>query len=427
MRIRHLVALAAALFSVPAVAAQTQPAPLAGTITHVSGPATLVRDLQEIAVGEGIVLFDGDRLETDRGRLEISLPATGRLYLDRDTAADLLSGALIRLRRGRLRLVVSGEGNGPARADTPAARLRFGQDGDYRVSVSDDAVTRLSVLHGVAQVSTEREDIRVGAGERVEAVAGAPVTAPVPFNTAAIDVAGFAAWIETRRAIAADRYASRLIATRLRSAAGLASSRSATPKTKRRTHRVSAGPTRWAPTWPYWIVGSGIACCVEQPEPEPVVDNRTLIQVIVSPAEPAPEPPVEAPPAFNPASGLPVPDAMVRPPSRRTLGAAGAGLGRPTPMPSPRSRGSGLTLTSATGRESSAPAVGTSRGPERLPGGSAATVTVSSSARVPSARLPARSTRTTRIAGRSERRSGVADSLVRPGTRQSRAARRRPE
>ena len=185
---------------------------------------------------------------------------------------------------------------------------------------------------------------------------------PTSFNTASLDREPFSRWV-ARVSPRADRYASRIIRPPLRAGAGLArvvAARLTHMPSRSAVENAAFDPTRWLPTWPYRVLGSGAVNCCEaaaRPEPRPTVAQPIIIVASEPTARPQPEADGDAAPPVYVSSGIRDPDAALRLPRQR-LGA-----------------------------------------------------------RTMNVRLPARSTRYTRMSGRSARRSATRTGRVSASTR----------
>jgi ferric-dicitrate binding protein FerR (iron transport regulator) len=80
-------------------------------ISVVDGQAELEHDGKIERAEANMLLLAGDRLRTTRGRLEVLFDDGSALHLDENSTVDLLSESLIRLRMGRLRLLVARTSN----------------------------------------------------------------------------------------------------------------------------------------------------------------------------------------------------------------------------------------------------------------------------------------------------------------------------
>src|SRR5215208_805145 len=91
--------LVAALAASPASA--QEPAPPAH-VAYVEGRAVLEYDTTSEEVEPNVPLDTGDRLRTERGRVEVLFGDGSLLQLDEDTTIDVLSDSLVRELGGRV-------------------------------------------------------------------------------------------------------------------------------------------------------------------------------------------------------------------------------------------------------------------------------------------------------------------------------------
>lgn len=173
-------------------------------IAVVDGVATLERQgLAEAAIAN-LPLIAGDRLRTERGRLEILFADGSALDLDHFTTIDLPSDTLLRLLSGRVRLTIEGSDPSEAvtyRIDTPGGSVDIRTIGEYRISLSGPTGAErveLAVVRGAADLTTEAGSVPVRAGQRSIARSGAPPSYPYVYNSAAWDA--FDRWSDDRRA-----------------------------------------------------------------------------------------------------------------------------------------------------------------------------------------------------------------------------------
>jgi hypothetical protein len=173
-------------------------------LAFVDGHATLERDGQAESATPGVPLIPGDRLRTERGRLEILFPDGSALDVDEFASIEIQSPTLMRLTQGRLILTVAGVSD-PANAvryqiDTPAAAAFTEGPGEYRVallSAPGGPETELAVFRGTATLATETGSTTVRAAERSLARDLMAPSYPLPFNSARFDA--FERWAAARR------------------------------------------------------------------------------------------------------------------------------------------------------------------------------------------------------------------------------------
>lgn len=173
-------------------------------LSVVDGTATLIRGSQAETAVVNMPLLEGDRLQTDAGRLEVLLPDGSMLHLDQYTTVDLLSAALMRLASGRVVFVVAGRPTErPAfdyQIDAAAGSVRILRPGEYRVLLVEGSAgldLELDVVHGEATVSSDQETVAVHAGECAFVSEGLAPSYAQPFNSARRDA--FLQWSEGRR------------------------------------------------------------------------------------------------------------------------------------------------------------------------------------------------------------------------------------
>ncbi|HEX7780879.1 MAG TPA: FecR domain-containing protein, partial [Vicinamibacterales bacterium] len=107
-------------------------------IAVVDGTATLERDGKSEKAEENTVLLAGDRLRTERGRVEVRYADGSTLDLDHNTRIDLLSDSLVRLLNGRMRLTIArSESTIDYRIDAPPGTVAIKAAGEYRIALTD--------------------------------------------------------------------------------------------------------------------------------------------------------------------------------------------------------------------------------------------------------------------------------------------------
>src|SRR3954468_23201455 len=204
----YCLALGCAIFPSPAVAQAPDAANIQNLIAdppaHVSfvdGAAVLERDGKQDASPENMPLLAGDRVRTQKGRVEILFADNSTLHLDTDTTIDFQSDDLIRLLEGRIRLAIPGPDRQVSyRIDAPAASTVINQPGEYRLSVlhrDADLEIELAVLRGAAELVNDDGRTALRAGQRAYARANTAPSYAYAFNSASWDV--FDRWSETRR------------------------------------------------------------------------------------------------------------------------------------------------------------------------------------------------------------------------------------
>lgn len=182
-------------------------------IALVDGSARVMRDATAEPATENTPVFAGDRLQTERGRVELRFADGSTIDVDEDTDLDLLADDLCRLLSGRIRVRLARPDGGVApaladyRVDTGAASAILQAPGDYRMTVLADAVD-LAVLRGLARLENAFGSAQVRAGLQVSAMAGRAPSAARIFNAASWDP--FDRWVEdqqrARYAASSSRY-----------------------------------------------------------------------------------------------------------------------------------------------------------------------------------------------------------------------------
>ena len=169
--------------------------------------------------------------------------------------------------------------------------------------------TQLSVVHGRAELWTESGSVEVGAGEQVATRSNGGVSQPTTFNTAVWDAVE--RYVEGRRVTRIDRYATRILGSRLRPARRPSGQALAPAQLAPSRGHAGIRHNIGRPTWPYGIVGPGLfgravfgpAALAELLE-RPTVEVITAIQITPEqPEEPEPKRPV-GPPARLSVVGL---------------------------------------------------------------------------------------------------------------------------
>jgi uncharacterized membrane protein YgcG len=162
-------------------------------IAVVDGAVWLERDGHRDAADENVPLLAGDRVITDRGRGEILFSDGSALDLDEQTSVDLLSGGLLRLQRGRLRLTLVRSTSAPVdfRVDASGTTTMFRAAGEYRVTADglggSDARVTVAVIRGSAEIGSPYGRTLVRPGYEAAASASAAPSAPYVTSVAAWD------------------------------------------------------------------------------------------------------------------------------------------------------------------------------------------------------------------------------------------------
>jgi hypothetical protein len=159
-------------------------------IAVVDGTASLERDGRIAPAEENVPLLAGDRLRTDKGRVEILFADGSALDIDEYAAVDFLSDALLRLRAGRIRLSITRLADTlNYRVDAAGASALIRAAGEYRLNVPDqraaDPQLDLAVIHGTAELSSPAGRTRVRAGTHAFASERTEPSLPYLFNASA--------------------------------------------------------------------------------------------------------------------------------------------------------------------------------------------------------------------------------------------------
>jgi len=204
LRIPLVVVLTACL-SLPAVA-RAQDQFDGGSPAHIAvvdGVARLDREDQTQTATPGMPYLPGDRLRTERGRVEILFSDGSALDVDEASSVDLQDAGLLRVLGGRVLLTVAGASGSLAtryQIDTPSASAAVDGPGEYRVAVTtgiSGSQTELAVLRGSAALTTELGSQPLRAGERSMASVNAAPSYPQPVNSARLDA--FDRWASAQR------------------------------------------------------------------------------------------------------------------------------------------------------------------------------------------------------------------------------------
>jgi len=155
-------------------------------IAVVDGSAVVEHEASAEPAVPNVPLVPGDRVRTDRGRVEILFSDGVVLQMDEQTTVDLQDQGLARLLSGRIALI-SLRDRGDLQLDTPAGSVRIGPGVDARVSLVDASgreAMEVAVMRGEAQVWTDQGSTLVNAGYRVLAALGETPSQASPFNSA---------------------------------------------------------------------------------------------------------------------------------------------------------------------------------------------------------------------------------------------------
>ena len=182
-------------------------------ISVVDGQVDLEHDGKVERAEANMILLAGDRLRTSRGRLEVLFDDGSALHLDDNSTVDLLSESLIRLRAGRLRLLVARTSNPiEYKIDAAAGSAIIRAAGEYRLQVADgrssDFELRVTVIRGMAEVTNDAGRTTVRTGSEVFASANRAPSPPYSINSAMVD--SFERWaqqqIDARLSVESARY-----------------------------------------------------------------------------------------------------------------------------------------------------------------------------------------------------------------------------
>jgi Family of unknown function (DUF6600)/FecR protein len=171
-------------------------------LSVVDGTATLEREGRVDPAEPNQILLAGDRLRTDRGRVEILFEDGSALDIDQNSSLDLLSDSLVRLLQGRIRVTLARATNsGDYRIDSVAGTAWLRTAGEYRVSLSDpraaDLQMQLIVDRGSAELENDLGRTLVRAG--TSAVVDARSAPSLPFAASAALADAFDRWAQDRR------------------------------------------------------------------------------------------------------------------------------------------------------------------------------------------------------------------------------------
>ncbi|HYN06843.1 MAG TPA: DUF6600 domain-containing protein [Vicinamibacterales bacterium] len=171
-------------------------------IAIVDGAATIERDGRVETAEENIMLLAGDRLRTERGRVEVLFADGSALDLDHHTRVDLLSDSLVRLLDGRIRLTIARTTNAiDYRVDAAPGSVGIRTAGDYRIALggnrSGEQELDVTVLRGSAELRNALGLTLVRAGTHAAVTASMAPSLPYIANSASWDE--FDRWAEDQR------------------------------------------------------------------------------------------------------------------------------------------------------------------------------------------------------------------------------------
>jgi hypothetical protein len=171
-------------------------------IAIVDGTATIERDGRVETAEENVMLLAGDRLRTERGRVEVLFADGSALDLDHYTRVDLLSDSLLRLLDGRVRLTIARTTEViDYRVDAAPGSVSIRTAGDYRIALggnrSGEQELDVTVLRGSAELRNAHGLTQVRAGTHAAVTAGMAPSLPYISNSASWDE--FDRWAEDQR------------------------------------------------------------------------------------------------------------------------------------------------------------------------------------------------------------------------------------
>jgi hypothetical protein len=170
-------------------------------VAVVDGEATLEREGVVEALELNTVLVAGDRLRTQRGRVEVAFGDGSVLDVDTYSSVDLLAETLLRLLEGRVRMTVARSATGASyRVDAAGGSAVLRTAGEYRIAAGDPRTRsqiELVVYRGSAELRNELGTTLVRAGTFAVASTGAAPSLPYPVNSAAWD--DFENWADAQR------------------------------------------------------------------------------------------------------------------------------------------------------------------------------------------------------------------------------------
>jgi uncharacterized protein DUF6600/FecR-like protein len=198
----------------PPAASQSEPAPvlpaaadyttddIPAHIAVVDGTATIERDGRVETAVENIMLLAGDRLRTERGRVEVLFADGSALDLDHSTRVDLLSDSLVRLLDGRIRLTIARTTDAiDYRVDASPGSIAIRTAGDYRIALggnrSGELELDVTVIRGSAELRNAHGLTLVRAGTHAAVTTTTAPSLPYIANSAEWDE--FDRWVEDQR------------------------------------------------------------------------------------------------------------------------------------------------------------------------------------------------------------------------------------
>ena len=171
-------------------------------VAIVDGIATLEREGLRERLEEGVPLLAGDRIRTDRGRVEVLFDDGSAIDVDQFSGIDFMSESLLRLAAGRVRVSIARVTNAADyRVDGAGVTAWLQGAGEYRVGLRTDrgpaGELELTVFRGLAELETPVGRTRLRAGQQAYAVATAAPSPAQVANASAVDE--FDQWSEDQR------------------------------------------------------------------------------------------------------------------------------------------------------------------------------------------------------------------------------------
>jgi uncharacterized protein DUF6600/FecR-like protein len=165
----------------------------------VDGVASLEREGRLETAEENTALVAGDRLRTDRGRVEVLFDDGSALDVDEFSRIDLLGDSLVRLTEGRIRLTLArGADAFDYRIDTAAGSALIRTAGEYRIWLAGgraaDPELHVTVLRGQAELANQYGRTPLRAGYEGVVTASRAPSVPYVVNVAQWDA--FDRWVE---------------------------------------------------------------------------------------------------------------------------------------------------------------------------------------------------------------------------------------
>ena len=178
------VGLGLLLFCAAPSSAQALPEqPTPAYVRIVDGHALLEREGNADTADAGMVFVPGDRLRTDRGRVEVLFPDGTALDIDEFSDITLQEPQALRLEAGRAWISVPRESTARIQIDTPAATAYSNGPGEFRVAVlgTRGGQTEMLVTTGLGELVADRGSVKLQAGEKSTAIANDVPSRPERF------------------------------------------------------------------------------------------------------------------------------------------------------------------------------------------------------------------------------------------------------